>query len=118
MYTNIDTDHVLKVISKWLESIINQLPPDFPLPAVLDAMAIVMRNNLFEWGNKRFLQLLGTVIGTASAVIWANAYYSTQEKTSSYQSTRIVSYSSDVSLTICSEFGLKMRKNGSASKMT
>ena len=80
MYTNIDTDHALKVISEWLESIIDQLPPDIPLPAVIDAMAIVMRNNLFEWGDKRFLQLLGTAMGTLSAVMWNNAYYGTHEK--------------------------------------
>jgi len=35
MYTNIDTDHALKVIREWLESIIDQLPPFFPLPAVI-----------------------------------------------------------------------------------
>ena len=80
MYTNIDTDHALKVISEWLESIIDQLPPNFPLPAVIDAMAIVMRNNLFEWGDKHFLQLLGTAMGTSSAVMWANTYYWTHEK--------------------------------------
>ena len=80
MYTKIDTDHAQKVISEWLESIIDQLPPDFPLPAVIDAMAIVMRNNLFEWGDKHFLQLLGTAMGTSSAIMWANTYYWTHEK--------------------------------------
>ena len=43
-------------------------------------MAIGMRNNMFKWGDKRFLQMIGTAMGTSSAVMWANAYYGTQEK--------------------------------------
>jgi len=80
MYTNIDTDHALKVISEWLESIIGQLPLDFPQSAIIDAMVIVMRNNLFEWGDKHFLQLLGTAMGTSSAFMWANTYYWIHER--------------------------------------
>ena len=51
MYTNIDTEHALQVIECRLDSLKDQLPPDFPLEAVKDAMAIVMRNNCFEWGE-------------------------------------------------------------------
>ena len=34
MYTNIDTNHAIDVIGKWLDSIVNQLPADFPLKAI------------------------------------------------------------------------------------
>ena len=49
MYTNIDTAHAIQVISLWLDGI--QLPEGFPLEAVKDAMALVMKNNIFEWGD-------------------------------------------------------------------
>ena len=58
MYTNIDTPHAIETISAWLDSV--TLPPNFPLPAVKDAMKLVMTNNLFEWGDLYFLQPLGT----------------------------------------------------------
>ena len=66
MYTNIDTDHAIEIITAWLKSI--DLPDKFPfLEAVLDAMELVMRNNLFNWGDMFFLQLLGTAMGTSAA---------------------------------------------------
>jgi len=69
MYTNIDTEHALQVIGNWLDSLEDQLPPDFPLEAIKDAMAIVIRNNIFEWGDKNFLQLLGTAMEISSAIM-------------------------------------------------
>ena len=48
MYTNIDTDHAIEVISAWLNNLKDNLPKDFPLSAVKAAMILVMRNNLFE----------------------------------------------------------------------
>ena len=49
MYTNIDTDHAIEVITAWLTNLSNthQLPYGFPLQAVLKAMELVMRNNIF-----------------------------------------------------------------------
>ena len=79
MYTNIDTDHAVKVISTWLDNLKDQLLQDFPLSAVKAAMILVMRNNLFEWGNMYFLQLLGTAMGTSAACMWATIYFATHE---------------------------------------
>ena len=42
-------------------------------------MAIIMRNNIFEWGTLRFLQLLGTAMGTSAAVMWATLYFGYHE---------------------------------------
>jgi hypothetical protein len=81
MYTNIDTTHALEVISAWLKSLGDRLPDGFPLGAVIDAMSIVMRNNLFNWGDLHFLQLLGTAMGTSSACMWATAYFGVHETT-------------------------------------
>ena len=79
MYTNIDTDHAIDVIGKWLDSLEGRLPPNFPLAAVKEAMKLVMRNNLFEYGDLYFLQLLGTAMGTSAACMWATIYYSVHE---------------------------------------
>ena len=79
MYTNIDTDHALSVIGTWMDNL--ELPAGFPLRAVKDAMQLVMRNNLFEWGDTYFRQLLGTAMGTSAACMWATIYYGVHEST-------------------------------------
>jgi len=65
MYNNIDTEHAITVISWWLNDMDTneQLHSNFPLEAVIHAMKIIMRNNIFEWGDLYFLQLLGTAMG-------------------------------------------------------
>ena len=42
-------------------------------------MRIIMRNNIFEWDDLFFLQLVGTAIGMASAVIWVTLYHAYHE---------------------------------------
>jgi hypothetical protein len=81
MYNNIDTEHAIRVIEWWLNNLDERdlLPEGFPLEAVIDAMQIIMRNNIFEWGSMYFLQLLGTAMGTSSAVMWATLYYAYHE---------------------------------------
>ena len=79
MYNNIDTDHAIQVISWWLDELEPELPNSFPMEAVKYAMKIIMRNNIFEWGNLYFLQLLGTAMGTSAAVMWATLYYGYHE---------------------------------------
>jgi hypothetical protein len=81
MYNNIDTEHAILVITWWLKDLDskNLLPENFPLEAVIEAMTIIMRNNIFEWGDMFFLQLLGTAMGTSSAVMWATLYYAYHE---------------------------------------
>ena len=79
MYTNINTDHAIFVISSWIDSHSSSLPPDFPVNAVKDAMRLVMKNNIFEWGDTHFLQLLGTAMGTSAACMWATVYYGVHE---------------------------------------
>ena len=81
MYNNIDTDHAIEVITWWLNDLNeqNKLPHDFPLEAILEAMEIIMKNNIFEFGDCYFLQLLGTAMGTSAAVMWATIYYAYHE---------------------------------------
>ena len=79
MYTNIDTEHAIRVIGNWMDGL--ELPAGFPLRAVNDAMRLVMRNNIFEWGDTYFRQLLGTAMGTSAACMWATIYYGVHEST-------------------------------------
>ena len=53
MYTNIDTAHALVVITAWLDKLHREgkLPAGFPLEPVKEAMALVMLNNTFAWGD-------------------------------------------------------------------
>ncbi|KAL7537093.1 hypothetical protein ACHAWF_005658 [Thalassiosira exigua] len=48
MYTNINTDHAIKVIGTYLDSL--DLNNNYPLGAVKEAMVLAMKNNIFEWG--------------------------------------------------------------------
>ena len=82
MYTNIDTDHAIEVISEWLDNLATQIyakHPNFPIEAIKEAMELVMRNNIFEWGDMYFLQLLGTAMGTSAACMWATIYFGVHE---------------------------------------
>ncbi|KAL7544319.1 hypothetical protein ACHAWF_007705 [Thalassiosira exigua] len=38
-------------------------------------MVLVMRNNIFEWGDCYFLQILGTAMGTSAACMWAAIFF-------------------------------------------
>ena len=42
-------------------------------------MKIVMTNNIFQFGDAYFLQLLGTAMGTSAACMWATIYFSVHE---------------------------------------
>jgi hypothetical protein len=81
MYTNIDTEHAVVVISLWLDDLSTNLllPPGFPLLPLKQALEIVMRNNIFEFGDTRYLQLTGTAMGTSSACMYATIYFAIHE---------------------------------------
>ena len=51
MYNNIDTEHAIRVISWWLKDLEEKdsLPAKFPIEAIIHAVKIIMRNNIFEW---------------------------------------------------------------------
>ena len=81
MYNNIDMSHAIEVIVKWMDtiSLTPGFPTNYPLRAIKAAMATIMRNNHFEFGDLNILQLLGTAMGTSSACMWATIYYSVNE---------------------------------------
>ena len=77
MYTNIDTTHGLKILKSFLIELKEEgrLTDDFDIDMLIEAAALIMRWNLFEYGDSYFLQLLGTAMGTPVAVIWATIYF-------------------------------------------
>jgi hypothetical protein len=81
MYNNIDTEHAIEVITWWLNDLNSnhRLSSNFPLEAILEAMKWIMRNNIFEFGDLYFLQLIGTAMGTSAAVMWATLYFAYRE---------------------------------------
>ena len=79
MYTNIDTAHNITTVREWLTSIQNYLPAAFPIDIIIEAIKIVMENNIFTFGNKYYLQKTGTAMGTPCACILATIYFSLHE---------------------------------------
>ena len=81
MYTNIDTRHAIQVISSFMDELeaAGNLPDGFPIEATKNAMSIIMTTNIFEFGDLRFLQLVGTAMGTPAACAWATLYFGWHE---------------------------------------
>ena len=80
MYTNIDTDKALHEISNYLHQH-RQLFLDVPTDAVVDALTIIMKNNVFRFGDTHWHQLTGTAMGTPPAPPYATLCYAVHEET-------------------------------------
>lgn len=77
MYTNILTDRALNFIGKYLRE---KLFPDIPVEALMAALRLVMKNNIFTFGDTTWLQTQGTAMGTPPAPPWATLYYALCEE--------------------------------------
>ena len=78
MYTNIDTNKAMNVIARYLKDS-SELYSDVPIEALLDALNIVMRNNVFRFGDTHWHQISGTAMGTPPAPPYATLYYAIHE---------------------------------------
>ena len=81
MYTNINTTHALDTMKKWLDLFKDQLPLGFPTKMVLDALELIMRNNIFQFDDTYWHQIDGTAMGTSTACSYATIYYAFHEHT-------------------------------------
>ena len=77
MYTNIDTDHALAILDPFLR--FNPLCEGIPAELILKALELVMRNNLFKFGDCLYLQKTGTAMGAPPACVYAILYYGIHE---------------------------------------
>jgi hypothetical protein len=77
MYTNIDTDHALIVISDFLRR--HPAYNDMAVEPIIKALEIVMRNNVFRFGDTFWLQISGSAMGTPPACMYATLYFAINE---------------------------------------
>lgn len=76
MYTNIPTNQAIRRISTYLRQHPNF---DIPVEASIDALRLVMKNNIFTFGDMVFKQKTGTAMGTPPACAYAVLYYAVHE---------------------------------------
>ena len=93
MYTNIDTTHGIQVIDDWIDELGDDMPDGFPAKAVKEALRLVMKTNIFEFGDSFFEQISGCAMGTPVACIYATLYYAYHER-----STLLSKYKSNLPL--------------------
>jgi hypothetical protein len=77
MYTNIDTDHALDTIGHFLRT--NKMARGLPAKAILSALNLIMRWNIFKFGDMLWKQLSGTAMGTPPACVYATLYFAIHE---------------------------------------
>ena len=77
MYTNIDTFYAVNAIKRFLER--QEQFQHHPLAAIIDAIEIIMNNNVFQFGDCFFHQRTGTAMGTPPACCYATIYYAVRE---------------------------------------
>jgi hypothetical protein len=77
MYTNIDTDHALEVIADFLRH--HRLAQGLPAEAIIAGLEIIMRWNVFQFGDTYWQQLSGTAMGTPPACVYATLYFAIHE---------------------------------------
>ena len=77
MYTNINTYYAIHAIRNFLQT--QEQFKNHPLPAILDAIDIIMNNNVFQFGDCYFHQRTGTAMGTPPACCYATIYYAVKE---------------------------------------
>jgi hypothetical protein len=78
MYTNIDTDHALSEISNFLRTH-SSCKGITNIEVIIRGLDILMRNNLFRFGNTFWLQLTGTAMGTPPACMYTTLYFAIHE---------------------------------------
>jgi hypothetical protein len=74
MYSNIDTNHGIEVLTEWLTRYRHELPRSMPVDFILASLTEIMENNIFQFGNTFWRQKRGWAMGTSSAVNYACLY--------------------------------------------
>ena len=79
MYTSIRTDMALIEIAQFVHQR-EHLFKDTPTDAMLEALSIIMKNNVFQFGDTYWHQLTGTAMGTPPACQYANLFFAIHER--------------------------------------
>jgi len=81
MYTNMDTTTGIQAMQHLLELYHEHIPTNFPRDFFLTTLEIVMKNNIFSFGDTFWLQLQGTAMGTPAAPLYSIITYGVHENT-------------------------------------
>ena len=80
MYTNIDPAHAKSEIKKWLLQLFQREHGDLTeIDRLLEALDLVMNNNLFAFGDTYWKQISGVAMGTPAACMLSTIYYGIHE---------------------------------------
>jgi hypothetical protein len=79
MYTNIDTNHALTEIEKFLRKSPISVLEDVNVDALIAALCLIMEHNVFVFGDTFWRQLTGTAMGTPPAPMYATLYFAIHE---------------------------------------
>ena len=80
MYTNIDPDEGIPVLRKYLEKYNMEAKSDINIDLVCKLTDLVMRNNVFKFGDTWWYQKIGTAMGTPCACIYATIFFAWFER--------------------------------------
>ena len=82
MYTCIDTKHGLDILKRFLQEleVEGNLPLHFHIDLIVKAASLVMKSNIFKFGDCFFLQQRGCAMGTPFACVYATIYFWMHEK--------------------------------------
>ena len=103
MYTSIPTAQALREIAGYLRRN-HRLFPDVPINALIDALTLVMKINIVQFGDTHWLQLSGAAMGTPPAPPYATLFYAFLKTPSLKNSARTYSTTAAL-LTTSSESG-------------
>jgi hypothetical protein len=56
MYYNIDTDHGVEVLTRWLTQYSHELPDSMPVEFILASLEEIMKNNVYQIGDTYWRQ--------------------------------------------------------------
>ena len=78
MYTNIDTTTAINAIEDYLTANQHNFPT-LPVIPVIEALELIMRHNVFQFGDTYWLQKKGTAMGAPPACSYANISFAVHE---------------------------------------
>ena len=78
MYTKLPTNTAIMLIARHIRTSIKEICPQ-QNEALIDALKLVMLNNIFSFGDMTFKQMNGTAMGTPPAPPYATIYYGLHE---------------------------------------
>ena len=79
MYTNIKTGPALHRIRKF--ALEHKEHPTAPPTVLIDALRLLMTNNVFQFGDNYWIQKVGTAMGAPPAPPWAKISFGINEET-------------------------------------